>query len=215
MRACAIGVFVLCVASWFASGQTEKAKDKKAALDKDYAAELPRIPPTEPKDALQTFKLAPGFKIELAASEPAIRSPVAVDFDEDGRMYVAEFPEYNQHGNPKFKERGAIKLLEDTKGTGVYDKVTTFADNIDSPVALACWDGGLFVGAVPNIYYLKDTKGTGKADVRKIIYTGFARDKAGEAMLNSFRWGLDNRIHISTGMAGGKVKRADVPDTKP
>lgn len=180
---------------------------------KDYAAELPRIAPKEPADAIKTFKLAPGFKIELAASEPAIRSPVAIDFDEDGRMYVAEFPEYNQHGNPKFKEKGAIKLLEDTKGAGVYDKVTTFAE-IDAPVALACWDGGLFVGSVPHIYYLKDTKGTGKADLKKIIYTGFSRDKAGEAMLNSFRWGLDNRFHVSTSAAGGDVKFAEAKDAK-
>ena len=207
-------VLLALVGGWLITGHAEQGKQKKDLIDKDYAAELPRIPATEPKDAPATFKLAPGFKIELAASEPAIRSPVAVDFDEDGRMYVAEFPEYNQHGNPKFKERGAIKLLEDTRGTGVYDKVTTFADNIDSPVALACWDGGLFVGSVPHIYYLKDTKGSGNADVRKIIYTGFARDKAGEAMLNSFRWGLDNRFHVSTSNAGGSVKRADAKDAQ-
>jgi putative membrane-bound dehydrogenase-like protein len=181
--------------------------------DKDFAAELPRIAPKSPADAVKTFKLAPGFKIELVASEPAIRSPVAVDFDEDGRMYVAEFPEYNQHGNPNFKEKGAIKLLEDTRGTGVYDKVTTFAE-LDSPVALCCWDGGVFVGAVPHIYYLKDTRGTGKADVKKIIYTGFGRDKAGEGMLNSFRWGLDNRFHVSTSAAGGNVKLAEAKDAK-
>jgi putative membrane-bound dehydrogenase-like protein len=211
-----IGVFLLfaLLGGLLASGQAQHTKDKKDSVNKDYAAELPRIAPKEPKDALATFKLAPGFKIELAASEPAIRSPVAVDFDEDGRMYVGEFPEYNQHGNPNFKERGAIKLLEDTRGTGVYDKVTVFADNIDSPVALACWDGGLFVGSVPHIYYLKDTKGTGKADVRKIIYTGFARDRAGESMLNSFRWGLDNRFHVSTSGAGGSVKLAEAKDAQ-
>ena len=212
MRLCliVISVFAVLVGS-FVLSRAEQGKDPK---DKDFSAELPRVAPKEPKDAPATFKLAPGFKIELAASEPAIRSPVAVDFDEDGRMYVAEFPEYNQQSNPKFKERGAIKLLEDTTGTGVYDKVTTFADNIDSPVALACWDGGLFVGAVPNIYYLKDTKGTGKADVRKIIYTGFNRDKAGEGMLNSFRWGLDNRFHVSTSAAGGSVKLAEPKDAQ-
>src|SRR5687767_7068238 len=197
-------VLVVLSVAWMSSlAQPTKGTDGK---EKDYAAELPRIAPTPAKDAHKTFKLAPGFQIELVASEPAIRSPVAVDFDEDGRMYVAEFPEYNQHGNPNFKERGAIKLLEDTDGDGVYDKATTFADNLDSPVALCCWDGGVFVGAVPHIWYLKDTKGTGKADLRKIIYTGFARDKAGEAMLNSFRWGLDNRFHVSTSAAGGAVK---------
>src|SRR5713226_9573454 len=216
MRLHSVGVFFFfaLLVGLLASGQAQQAKAKKGAGNKDYAAELPRIAPKEPKDALATFRLAPGFQIELAASEPAIRSPVAVDFDEDGRMYVAEFPEYNQHGNPDFKERGAIKLLEDTRGTGVYDKVTVFADNIDSPVALACWDGGLFVGSVPHIYFLKDTRGTGKADVRKIIYTGFARDKAGESMLNSFRWGLDNRFHVSTSGAGGSVKLAEAKDAQ-
>jgi putative membrane-bound dehydrogenase-like protein len=211
MRFPSAGVIVVSVlVGWLPLGNAQEKNDGKA---KDFAAELPRIAPKAPADAVKTFKLAPGFKIELVASEPTIRSPVAVDFDEDGRMYVAEFPEYNQHGNPNFKEKGAIKLLEDTKGTGVYDKVTTFAE-IDSPVALACWDGGLFVGAVPNIYYLKDTQGTGKADVKKIIYTGFARDKAGEAMLNSFRWGLDNRFHVSTSAAGGNVKLAEAKDAQ-
>lgn len=195
---------------WAPIALSQKGKDSK---DKDYAAELPRIVPTAPKDALKTFKLAPGFKLELVASEPMIRSPVAVDFDEDGRMFVAEFPEYNQHGNPKFKEKGAIKVLEDTTGNGVYDKVSTLAE-IDSPVALCCWDGGVFVGSVPHIYYLKDTKGTSKADIRKIIYTGFGRDKAGEAMLNSFRWGLDNRFHVSTSAAGGNIKLAETKDAK-
>src|ERR1019366_4091990 len=89
-----------------------------------------------------------------------------------------------------------------------------YAPNLDSPVALACYDGGLFVGAVPDIYYFKDTDGDGKADTKKVIYTGFAKDRAGEAMLNSFRWGLDNRFHVSTSAAGGNVKLAEAKDAK-
>src|ERR1700677_5315503 len=92
MRATVAAIFFAMIP--LAIPENDKAKDR---LDKDYAAELPRIAPTEPKDALKTFKLAPGFKIEIAAAESLIRSPVAVDFDEDGRMYVAEFPEYNLH----------------------------------------------------------------------------------------------------------------------
>jgi putative membrane-bound dehydrogenase-like protein len=207
---------VLLVAA-VALTQTCPAKDPKPkqAADKDYAAELPRIPPKEPAEALKTFRLRPGFRIELVAAEPLIRSPVALDFDEDGRLFVVEYPEYNQSTNKGFKGHGCVKLLEDTDGDGRYDKSTVYVDNLDSPVAVACYDGGAFVGVVPDILYCKDTDRDGKADVRKAVFTGFARDAAGEAMLNSFRWGLDNRFHVSTSLAGGDVRRADQKAARP
>ncbi len=191
------------------------ADDKKPA-DPFPVTELPKIKPMEPADAQKAFDVRPGFRVELVASEPSIRSPVAMDFDENGRLFVAEFPEYNQYANPNgSKERGCIKMLESTKGDGKYDKATVYADNLDSPVAVACWDGGVFVGVVPDLWYFKDTKGDGKADVRRKVLTGFERDKAGEGMLNSFRWGPDNRFHISTSLAGGNLRPADKPDAKP
>src|ERR1700760_3709560 len=110
--------------------------------------QLPRVPPTEPRDAIRSFTLAPGFRIELVASEPQIRSPVAIDFDEDGRLYVAEFPEYKLHDDPTLKAKGASKRLGDTDGDGFYEKATTFVDDLPSPVAVACYAGGVFVGAV-------------------------------------------------------------------
>jgi putative membrane-bound dehydrogenase-like protein len=199
-----IPLVAACTLAW-AHGQSKTG-------DKDYSAELPRIAPKEPGDAIKTIHVPAGFHVELVAAEPLIRSPVAIDFDEDGRMFVAEFPEYNQIDHPKFKEHGCIKVLESTKRDWKYDKATVYAPDLDSPVAVACWDGGVFVGAVPNILYFKDTKGDGKADIKKTIYTGFAKDRAGEAMLNSFRWGLDNRFHISTSNAGGKVRKTDEPE---
>ena len=200
---------LVCVAAFMLS---QADAGKKPTVNDDFSAQLPRIAPKEPAEALKTFKLTTGYHVELVAAEPLIRSPVAVDFDEDGRLFVAEFPEYNQIDNPAFKEHGCIKLLEDTNGDGVYDKATVYAADLDSPVAVACWDGGVFVGAVPNILYLKDTDGDGKADVRQVVYTGFAKDRAGEAMLNSFRWGLENRFHVSTSNAGGVVRPADAKD---
>ncbi len=183
------------------------------ADDKDYRKELPRIPPLTPQKSLATFKLHPGLEIELVASEPLIRDPVAMAFDENGRLYVAEMPEYNQYANPAYKGHGCIKLLDDTNGDGRYDTSTVF-HNLDTPTSIACWDGGIFVGSVPDILYLKDTDGDGKADVRKKVFTGFARDRAGEAMLNSFRWGLDNRFHVSTSLAGGLVSSAKQKKTQ-
>lgn len=182
------------------------------ASDVDYSGELPRIPPREPDEALKSFQLRPGFRVELAAAEPLIRDPVALDFDADGRMYVVEFAEYNQYANPESSAHGAVKLLEDLDGDGVYETAHQFLEEIDTPVAVACWDGGVFIGAVPDILYCKDTDGDGQADVREPVFTGFARDHAGEGMLNSFRWGLDNRLHVCTNIAGGDVRRADEPD---
>jgi putative membrane-bound dehydrogenase-like protein len=177
------------------------------AAGQDYSKELPRIPPKEPAKALKTFQLRPGFRIELVASEPMIRSPVALDFDEDGRLFVVEYPEYNQDPN-KVKNLGRVRMLEDTDGDGRFDKATTVVDKLNAPTAVACYDGGLYVGAVPDILYCK---GGGC----RPVYTGFDRDQAGEGMLNSLRWGLDNRFHLSTSLAGGNVRPADRKDAKP
>ncbi len=190
------------------------ADDKKPA-GPFPVTELPKIKPLEPADAPKAFDVRPGFRVELVAAEPHMRSPVAMDFDENGRLFVAEFPEYNQYGNPNDpKIRGRIMCLESTRGDGKYDKSSVYAE-LDSPVAVACWDGGVFVGAVPDLWYFKDSKGNGKADVKQKVLTGFDRDKAGEGMLNSFHWGPDNRFHISTSLAGGNLRPADKPDAKP
>src|SRR4051812_3139684 len=99
------GVLWVSLASALLAQKTQPAQD--------YSAELPRIPAKEPAEALKTFKVHPGFRMELVASEPLIRSPVALDFDENGRMFVAEYPEYNQYANPNFKGHARVRLLED------------------------------------------------------------------------------------------------------
>lgn len=173
---------------------------------------LPFIPPRSPQESLKAFKPRPGYQVQLVASEPLLGSPVSMDFDEDGRLYVAEYPEYNAYAKSDFKLTGRVRLLEDENDDGVFDKGTIFADGLPWGATVFCYDGGVMVGAAPDIWFLNDTNGDGKADIKKKILTGFGRDHAGEAMLNSFRWGLDNRIHVSTGMAGGEVRNPD--DTK-
>ena len=80
--------------------------------DQDYAAELPFIPPKTPAESLKTLRVRPGFRVELAAAEPLLASPVALDFDEDGRLYVAEYPEYNQYASKTaaYRAREAASL---------------------------------------------------------------------------------------------------------
>jgi putative membrane-bound dehydrogenase-like protein len=179
--------------------------------------DLPRIPAVEAKDALKTFEVKKGFHVEMVASEPNIASPVAVSFDENGRMYVVEMIDYSERRD-ETPHLGRIRLLEDTDGDGVYDKSTVFADNLAWPTAVFCYQGGVFVGATPDIIYLKDTNGDGKADIRETVFTGFSEGVKRinvQAMLNSFIWGLDNRIHGATSGNGGMIKMLKHPNQTP
>ena len=187
------------------------AGKKPDSVDRDYREQLPSTAATRPLEAVAALVARAGFRVELVAAEPLVEDPVAMAFDENGRVYVCEMPEYNQYANTRYRGRGRVRCLEDTDGNGVFDRSRIFADGIASPTAVACWKGGVFVGSVPHILYLKDTDGDGTADLRRPVFSGFARDKAGEAMLNSFRWGLDNRFHVSTNLAGGSVRRSADP----
>ena len=177
------------------------------------AKDLPRMPLVASKDAVNTIHVKKGFHVELVASEPNVMSPVAMAFDERGRLFVVEMIDYSENREVK-PHLGRIRLLEDTQGNGVFDKSTVYADNLPWPTAVFCYDGGIFVGAMPDIVYLKDTKGDGKADVRETVFSGFAAGMSPvnvQGMLNSFVWGLDNRIHGSTSEDGGSIRSLKHP----
>ena len=174
--------------------------------------ELKRLPPVEAKDALKAFKLRPGLRIELVAAEPLIRDPIEVCFDENGRMFVVEMIDYSELRDAK-PHLGRIRMLEDIDGDGRYDKSTVFVEDMPWPTGVFWANGGLFVAATPDVWFCRDTNGDGKADTRELAFTGFAIDFAPyatnqlnmQAMLNSFRWGLDNRIHGCTAPNGGQI----------
>ena len=177
----------------------------------DFASELPRSAPHEPADALSTLQVLDGFEIQQTAAEPLVASPVAMAFDGNARLYVAEMRDYSEQD----KERlGRVRLIEDTDGDGRFDKATIFAEDLSWPTAITCFDGGVFVGAAPDLYYLKDTDGDDKADERRTVFTGFSRGNV-QGLLNSFQWGPDNRIHGTASSGGGEITRPDAPDFKP
>ncbi len=180
------------------------------SADKDYAAELPRIAPLEPAAAMASFEIVPGFRLEQVAAEPLVEDPVAMSFDEDGRLYIVQMCGYSEQPD---ENRGIVRLLEDTDGDGRFDKSSAFAEGFSWPTAVICWDGGVFVGDAPDILFLKDTDGDGKADQRRAVFTGFGKSNV-QGLLNSFQWGLDNRIYGATSASGGQVRRADQPDAK-
>ena len=171
----------------------------------DFAAELPRIPPVEPSAALSTFQVVPGFAIEQVAAEPLLTSPVAMAFDADNRLFVVEMRDYSED---KTGHLGQVRLLEDTNQDGRFDKSTVYVEGLSWPTAITCYDGGVFIGAAPDILYCKDNDGDGRADVVRKVFTGFGRSNV-QGLLNTLTWGLDNRIHGATSSGGGEIRKVD------
>lgn len=174
----------------------------------NFKNELPRIAPTPPEKALSTFQIADGFAMQLVAAEPLIGTPVAIEWDASGRMFVCEMRGYSEDRDDAIS---TIGMLEDTNLDGVYDKRTEFASELLWPTAIFPFNGGLFVGDAPDLLYLKDTDGDGVADVRNVVLTGFGTSNV-QGLMNSMRWGLDNRIHIACSSAGGKIQRPGSKD---
>ncbi|WP_435010879.1 PVC-type heme-binding CxxCH protein [Tundrisphaera lichenicola] len=177
----------------------------------DLARELPRIRATEPADAGATFRIRPGFQLDLAASEPLVKSPVAATYDADGRLYVVEMRGY------PFAEpvpTGGVSLLEDVDGDGRFDKRSEFLDALSWPTGIVPFDGGVFIASVPDIIYAKDLDGDGKADVRKVVFTGFGSQNV-QGLLNGLLWGVDGWIYGSSGSNGGEIVNLAHPEAKP
>ena len=185
--------------SVLAQGQAETD-----STDQDYSSELPRIAPLEPDEALSSFTVADGFRIELVAAEPLVNDPIAMAFDEKGRLFVVEMRGYSEDPDDKL---GRIRLLVDEDQDGVFDTSRVYADQLSWPTAVACYDGGIFVGAPPDLLYFKDTDGNRFADRQELLFTGFGRANV-QGMMNSFHWGLDNHIYGSSGTQGGQVTSA-------
>jgi putative membrane-bound dehydrogenase-like protein len=170
--------------------------------------------PLAADEALASFELEPGYRIELAAAEPLIRSPVAIAFDERGRMFVVENRGYPDplDGSAPAAPRGVVALLEDTDRDGRFDTRTDFATGLTYPNGVMPWDGGVFVTCAPDLLYLKDTNGDGVADVRRVVLTGFAATRTGQIRFSHPTLGLDNWMYLTGGLNGGRVTAPDHPE---
>ena len=182
-----------------------------ASADPGVTADaLPRVQPTPPADALSTFELRPGFELQLAACEPLVVDPIAIAFDEHNRLFVVEMRGYSER---REEALGRVRLLTDTDNDGTFDHASIYADGLKWPTGIACYDGGVFVAASPDIHYFKDTDADGSADTSKIVFTGFGQQRLNvQALLNGFRWSLDNRLYGATAAYGGSI---EIPDATP
>lgn len=160
--------------------------------------------PLSPADALKTFHLPDELKIELVAAEPEVVDPVAIRFDEQGRLWVAEMRDYPTGPTPDGKQQSRIRLLEDRDGDGRYEKASIFADGRSFVTGLQPWRGGVIVTESGKVSYLKDNDGDGKADQDETWFTGFIEGNT-QLRANHPRLALDNFVYIANGLRGGSV----------
>jgi glucose/arabinose dehydrogenase/mono/diheme cytochrome c family protein len=157
----------------------------------------PPAPALSAEEALKTFRVAPGFKVEIVASDPLLFDPVAMTVGPDGRIWVAEMRAYmpNVDGKGENAPIGTIAVLEDTNGDGRMDKRQEFAGGFVLPRALALVADGLLVAEPPNLWFLKDKNGDGKADERIRVAEDYGNPSSPEHTANGLMWGLDNWIY--------------------
>lgn len=193
----------------------------------DYAPQ-----PKPIRDAARSFKLPPGFQLELLACEPLVREPSGVCWDERGRMFVCELHGYNLDGHydilelnktgqldrevrrvqatDKAKKQaesgttGTVKLIIDTDGDGRMDKAEIWAHDLPPCYGMVPARGGLIVACTPHIMFLADRDNDGKAEVRETLFTGFPESIL-ERRLNAPQWGLDGWIYFGTGHGGTEI----------
>lgn len=194
--------------------------------------------PLAPEASAAQVSLPPGFRLELVAGEPLIREPSGVCWDETGRLFVCELHGYNLEGhldvqelnrtgvldhevrripaNPRAQQAarqetfGTVKVLTDTDGDGRMDRATVFADRLPPCYGLVPARGGVIVAAAPDIVFLADRDGDGHAEVREVLFTGFATG-ALERGINQPQWGLDNWIYFGQGHGGGTITGPRLP----
>ena len=169
------------------------------------------LPQSLPKRSRKTIQLAPGFEIDLVAAEPQVVDPVAMAFDEEGRLFVAEMRGYPNGGIAKGTiTSGTVKLLEDRDGDGYYETSLPFAQDLRFPTSVMPYKGGLLVAVAPDLLFCEDRDGDGKAELRRTLYTGFGLDNI-QQLVNGLQWGLDNWVYAGAGSNGGSVHSVEKP----
>lgn len=165
-----------------------------------------RLPgPRNPKAAVSSMRVTPGYRVELVAHEPETMDPVAFDWGPDGRLWVAEMADYPRGIDGRGTAGGRVRTLEDRDQDGKYEHSTLFLDDLSFPTGVLPWRRGVLISAAPDILYAEDTDGDGRADVRRVLYTGFAEGNQ-QHRVNGFSRGLDSWIYLANGDSGGTVR---------
>jgi mono/diheme cytochrome c family protein len=156
--------------------------------------------PLSADEALPTFYMPPGYRLELVASEPLIQEPVAIDWDTDGRLWAVEMPGFmaNITGSNEHDPIGRVVVLEDIDDDGRMDKRTVFADGLVLARSLKILDRGVLVAEPPNAWLMRDTNGDLRMDTKELVTNQYGRREGDpQENANGFDWALDNRMHTA------------------
>lgn len=161
----------------------------------------PPVPYLSPQQSLQHFHLPEGYRLELVLSEPQIREPVAVVFDGNGRMFVAEMRSYMQDidGSNSRDPVGRVSVHWSSRGDGVFDRHEVFIDNLVLPRMMLPLDGSLLVAETDtnDIYEYRDTTGDNRADRRTLVYDATPSHANLEHQTSGLIWAADNWIYTT------------------
>lgn len=160
-----------------------------------FAQRDAKTPDPDPELERKTFTVAPGFEVTLWAADPLLAKPIQMNFDPQGRLWVASSEIYPQI-KPGEKANDKIIILEDTKGAGKADKTTVFADGLLIPTGLEPGDGGVYVANSTELVHLSASKPGGKADKRRVLLSGFGTEDT-HHIIHTFRWGPDCRLYFN------------------
>ena len=198
--------------AWFKDGhlvvQNEYTAKLEGVVDRRSFKELIAFdipPPKSPEESRAAIQVRPGFKVELIAAEPLVIDPVAFEWDARGRLWVVEMRDYPLGLDGKGQPGGVIKILEDTDQDGRFDQAIPFLESLPFPTGVMPWRNGALIAAAPDVFYAEDTNADGRADLRRVLFTGFTEGNQ-QHRFNGFEYGLDNWIYCANGDSGGTVK---------
>lgn len=163
-------------------------------------AAVAAAPARTPQNEQASFQLADtNLTVELVAAEPDVVSPVAMAWDAAGHLFVAEMRDY-----PNATNGGSIRRLEDRDGDGRYETATLFAEGLSFPNSVLPWRDGVLVTAAPDLVFLSDGDGDGRADERRVLLTGFGTGNQ-QLRANGLAWGFDGWVYGANGRSDGQV----------